>query len=380
MMNMPTPYQNHLFSLLDAACRHHAIDLQVWFMGATEPGRYWHVDHGEHAFTSRMFRDLNPLRSRVAWHLNPGMLVALRRERPDWLVVGGGWQFPTAMVLLATPRRWRSRTMFWSTTNVSARHSSRLAATIRRWLLQRVDTLIGPGAEFRDGLLRAWGVSGPDIVVMPNVVDEKVYRDAVTCLRHDRTRLQHTWRIDASSRVMLIPARLIERTKGILHYLDIVESLLRDTTRRTTVLLAGEGIDRPLLEDWVAAHPSCDVRIVGHVSQDRMVELYALADIVCLPSFHEPFGRVVLEALWAGLPVLVSRRCGAAGGVDEGVNGWLFDPADVDGVRSATASALAATRDDLRHMGDAGRVIAQQQFASENVIHQFLGILLGTTS
>jgi len=53
---------------------------------------------------------------------------------------------------------------------------------------------------------------------------------------------------------------------------------------------------------------------------------YAFAHAFVLPSRREPWGLVVNEALAAGLPVIVSNRCGCAGDlVAHGVNGLVFD-------------------------------------------------------
>ncbi|WP_235852332.1 glycosyltransferase [Helicobacter mehlei] len=47
-----------------------------------------------------------------------------------------------------------------------------------------------------------------------------------------------------------------------------------------------------------------------------------------MPSLSEPWGLVVEEALAVGLPVFVSSACGAQVLVQEGVNGFIFDPKD----------------------------------------------------
>ena len=92
-----------------------------------------------------------------------------------------------------------------------------------------------------------------------------------------------------------------------------------------------------MLVKWLGRHPAATVRLVGPVTQpdyrdelvaraaalgvaDRLVlvgslkpgsaelvEEYRQADVFVLPSRHEPFGIVVLEAWAAGLPVVASN-------------------------------------------------------------------------
>ncbi|MBV1883295.1 MAG: glycosyltransferase family 4 protein [Pseudomonadales bacterium] len=55
-------------------------------------------------------------------------------------------------------------------------------------------------------------------------------------------------------------------------------------------------------------------------------DVYQSADIFVLPSVHEPFGIVVLEAWAAGLPVIASRLGGLAKLIDDQKNGLHFNP------------------------------------------------------
>lgn len=56
-------------------------------------------------------------------------------------------------------------------------------------------------------------------------------------------------------------------------------------------------------------------------------------DILILPSISEPWGLVVEEALYFGLPVMVSKRCGSIELVKNGVNGYVFEPMDMEEIK-----------------------------------------------
>jgi glycosyltransferase involved in cell wall biosynthesis len=65
---------------------------------------------------------------------------------------------------------------------------------------------------------------------------------------------------------------------------------------------------------------------------------YGLAEALLLPSVSEAWGLVVNEAMAASLPVLVSSRCGCSHDlVEDGKNGFVFDPFDVDSIADTLA-------------------------------------------
>jgi glycosyltransferase involved in cell wall biosynthesis len=84
---------------------------------------------------------------------------------------------------------------------------------------------------------------------------------------------------------------------------------------------------------------------------------YGLAGAFVHASTTEQWGLVVNEAMASGLPVLVSNRCGCAPDlVEEGRNGFLFDPYDISGLANAMYS-MAAERTDRAEMGQASQAI-----------------------
>jgi len=71
-----------------------------------------------------------------------------------------------------------------------------------------------------------------------------------------------------------------------------------------------------------------------------LIDAYAACDVFALPTRHEPFGIVVLEAWAAHRPVVAARIGGIPHFVTSGKNGLLFEPHDVDGLVEAIAKVL----------------------------------------
>jgi glycosyltransferase involved in cell wall biosynthesis len=74
------------------------------------------------------------------------------------------------------------------------------------------------------------------------------------------------------------------------------------------------------------------VSVKGPMPHDQLRTEYERADIFVLPSRMDGFGMVVAEAMATGTPVLVSSHVGAKDLVNDGVNGWIFNSGDVEGL------------------------------------------------
>ncbi len=101
------------------------------------------------------------------------------------------------------------------------------------------------------------------------------------------------------------------------------------------------------------------IRHFGFVQPDRLPALAAQCHAFVLPSLKEPWGVVVQEMAAAGLPLLCSRRVGAAAAfVTEGVNGWLFDPTDRASLLAALTQLFDTPAETRQAMGEASHRLA----------------------
>jgi glycosyltransferase involved in cell wall biosynthesis len=81
-------------------------------------------------------------------------------------------------------------------------------------------------------------------------------------------------------------------------------------------------------------------------------------DTLVLPSLNEGMGRVLVEAMAAGKPVVGSRLGGIKDLIKEGENGYAVEPGDVDGLAEAIR-VLLGNEERRVEMGNNGRVMAQ---------------------
>jgi phosphatidyl-myo-inositol dimannoside synthase len=152
---------------------------------------------------------------------------------------------------------------------------------------------------------------------------------------------------------ILCVARLIER-KGQRHLIEAVKRLT-DDGQAVTVELIGEGDARAEYEQYAQLLGVADrVQFAGYVPREEIAAQYAAAHVFVLPSYNEGMSVATLEAMAAGLPVIITRTGGTAELVEEGVNGLTFERADVNTLE-AHLKRFALDRSLARSMGAASR-------------------------
>lgn len=257
--------------------------------------------------------------------------------------------------LLGLPHVWHIRELVGAGAPFRYPPSDALSARVFRGLSDR---LIANGeaaaAFFRRHL-------GPDaIVVVPNGLGGPE-RDPAADARALRARLG----IPPGAQVVGMVASLRSEVKNHAYFLGGALPIAA-TRPDVHVVLFGDVPATPYvaaLREKVAEHPArARVHFAGHV--DDVWAMMTAIDVLGHGTAHESFGRVFVEAMLAGRPVVAPRGGGALEIVVEGVTGFLVDPADP----SDLSRRLGALFDDgaLRdRMGLAGKIRARERFSIE---------------
>ena len=121
------------------------------------------------------------------------------------------------------------------------------------------------------------------------------------------------------------------------------------------------------LREFIAAnHLTGRVKLLPGMRNDNpeLIQAFHACDVFVLPSMHEPFGIVVLEAWSSGKPVVASHVGGLQALVREGETGFFFDPnaADAAAQLAAKLGLLAGSGELRAKMGAAGRQEALSRY------------------
>ncbi len=112
-----------------------------------------------------------------------------------------------------------------------------------------------------------------------------------------------------------------------------------------------------------------------HPQTSEVIQKYQESDVLCLPSLYEGFPNVLCEAMCCGLPVVCSRVSDVPQIMEDGVNGYIFDPLDVEDMAEKLEKMITLSEDERRDMAIRSREIAVGKFSSDVFIHKYLELI-----
>src|SRR5207253_3886335 len=101
--------------------------------------------------------------------------------------------------------------------------------------------------------------------------------------------------------------------------------------------------------------------------QDEVARFYSAIDAVLLPAADEGTPVSVIEGLAAARPAVATRVGGVPDVVRDGIDGFLVEPGDVDGLADRLAR-LAADADLRRRMGESGRAHVLARYSVDRLL------------
>ncbi|MFA6584040.1 MAG: glycosyltransferase family 4 protein [Elusimicrobiaceae bacterium] len=237
-----------------------------------------------------------------------------------------------------------------------------LAGKLKLKLLARLKPLfLVVNSDLKDELESA-GISSANAAVFPNGVDTEFFSPV-----SEKEKLELRARLKINGGPVFLYTGRFSPEKRLPWFVDVWAGAAASCPGNNAVLLlVGEGPDRLAIEQSVKAVSHHGHRIFMHGRQDDIRNFYRAADVFVLPSVSEGLSNSMLEAMACANAVLVSRTGGAKDAVENGKNGFLFEPADKKALKD-TLVRLICGQDLARAAGAAARVRAENEYAMEKV-------------
>lgn len=150
--------------------------------------------------------------------------------------------------------------------------------------------------------------------------------------------------------------------KGFIHFIEAL-AVLHSRDIAFKALLGGDGEEADALTERIARYG-----LEGNVERTGWVQnksaFFASLDIFVLPSLHEPFGIVLIEAMSVAVPTISTDAEGPSEIIHHGVDGILTPRADPEKLADAIAQ-LMANPEHATALGAAGAAMVAKEYSMD---------------
>lgn len=238
---------------------------------------------------------------------------------------------------------------------------SRFFLAIERLMASITDRMVALSEGERNDYIR-FSVSSPDkIVTIHSGVEIDRYMKAEVNVEEKRRSLG----LNPNGLVVGTVGWLLP-IKGPIHLLNAMARIWRNHPEIRLVFVGKGELEGKLRAEASRMGVSERVTFLGW--RDDIPEIMQILDIFVLPSLNEGMGRVLVEAMAAGRPVVASKVGGIPDLVEHKKNGFLVGPGDVNGT-SLAIKRLLIDREMRDEMGRMGRTMAQN-FTVEGMVEK----------
>ena len=186
--------------------------------------------------------------------------------------------------------------------------------SLSRQVWKRASSVVANSQGLKDLAMKS--SPGQPIDVIPNGVDADSFPVRKRFLEDDILRI-------------LFVGRLIPR-KGVKYLLEAITGM-----KNVRLTIVGDG---PLLAELRKASAGMDVHFTGTLAHDELKKIYSEHDVFVLPSLNEGMSNTVLEAMAAGLPVIVTDIGGTKELIDG--NGFVVAKENAEALHSSLQKFL----------------------------------------
>jgi len=239
----------------------------------------------------------------------------------------------------------------------AVRQTLKLLARLDKMACRKAEVVFAPSEYCKKRLDELYGIKPEKVRLMRNgIFFESWVKEVKAAVPVPRT-----------GSVVLAVARLYKR-KGISQLIKVWPAILESKPNAVLNIIGG-GLEMENLRHFARELGVRDsVNFIGDVrSAKTLAGYYAACDVFCLPSFHETFGLVFLEAMAAGKPVVALNSTAVPEVVRDGVDGVLVPPGDDKALFSAVVSLLE-NKNLRRAMGERGKRRVEENFEWSKVI------------
>jgi phosphatidylinositol alpha-1,6-mannosyltransferase len=205
-----------------------------------------------------------------------------------------------------------------------------------------------------------------DAVYIPNGVDAEFFRPAPP---DEPLRAQ----LELGAEPVLGFVGEARAKKGLAGLLRAFARLAAELPLQLLMVGGVRPDDEPLLTLFQRQNPDLRLRLVPYQPQETLPAYYNLIDLLLLPSLRDGLPNALLEAMACGRPVVASAVGGIPAAIEDGVDGWLVPPRDLEALVARAREALddEAAR---QRVGQAARAKVLAHYTTQQELAHYLAL------
>jgi glycosyltransferase involved in cell wall biosynthesis len=321
-------------------------------LGATERIREWPTQK-----TDLGFEYVEAFPGETVEHIEPrtlaGRVVRWLDDSDPQVVVITGYYYLAMRAAAQWAQQRRRTSVYLGDSQWMDKRRIAFREWVKGWWVRRYYDAAFVAGERAATYLTRMGFPRERIWTGYDVVDNQAFAAGATAARSEADALRIS--LNLPERYFLFIGRFAPE-KNLLRMLEAYSKYRAEAGHRAWgLVLVGGGPQESSLRDRALGLP--DVVFAGPQQTNAVSDYYGLASCLVLPSISETWGLVVNEAMATGLPVLVSHHCGCVPElVRPGVNGYVYDPMDTDGM-ACLMRVMSSRTVDVDKMGEESRRI-----------------------
>ncbi|MGA2418427.1 MAG: glycosyltransferase [Candidatus Staskawiczbacteria bacterium] len=307
--------------------------------------------------------------------VNFGIWQEIKNGKYDAVVLQA-WTYLTCYIAFLACLRFKTPVLFMTDANVASesfRPKTRIffKKIILKFLFKKANGFLTAGIA-NEEFYKYYGVEPQKMVRFYFSWGYEKFFAAAQQTRSMRGSIRNSLGIKKDDFVVIYVGRLAQEKNPEI----ILDAFNAISIKNKKLFFVGDGPLRSKIEQQIKKQKIDGVLITGFQNREKIVDFYAVADVLVLPSSSETWGIVVNEAMCFGLPIIASDQVGAAPDlVKNGYNGFIFPVGDVEGIIGAINNLINLPFSERLSFGRRSSDIIKEWIDKINPIQQIVGLL-----
>lgn len=357
-----------VISLLNKISTDKSIEVKGFFFAVTQKNRYWDINSNENEKPKFAYKVLKSivLGYGVNDYQNSFISLNLWNElnifSPD-IVVLPGWSDLSSFIAFFWAKNNRKRVILRSESTIYENSFLRqLLNIVTKFICNNVDYIITSSKRAED--YARTKTKKVRVTTIYSSFDTKNFIYQIN--KRNSIKMKRKYKIK-QDKVVYFNGQLIKR-KGLL---PLLEAFTDKQLSHIALVLTGTGNLQTTVEKFSNEYKN--IYSFGYQKQNILPDFYSLSSAFILPSYEDTWGLVTVEALSAGLPVIVSKFAGSSELISIN-NGFLLNSVDKESIIKAVQYITSLPKNKYLDIRRNNKYLSLKKLSYEVVAHQFVQV------